>query len=193
MVSQTFIFSALIFDPDLRIFLLWSCNNFCILLAIASFRRNVQMLMGISYLGLVAQLLWIADFMSGWVGFNLSGVADYIYKEGFTYANDVSIFVHLIIPIVILVFTIKVKPQPISILYALPYIFFIYITTILFTPPIEDINCVYLACGNDQYVPYAMYLWPIYAILSTIASYAIHLFTYYGWQLSVKRNRPFPR
>lgn len=77
-VAQIFIFSALLFDPSTRSFLLWSCNNFCILLVIACYRKDIQMILGISYLGLLSQIVWLLDFGSHLLGFNLSGVTDYI-------------------------------------------------------------------------------------------------------------------
>lgn len=191
IVCELFILSALLPNPDLRIFLFWSCNNFCILLAIACFRRNMQMVMGVSYLGLVTQLFWISDFTSSWVGFNISGISDYIYEEGFTYANDVSIFVHLIIPIVILAFTFKVKPALRSLIYAFIYTIAIYVISFVFTPPIEDINCIFNGCGNGQYVPYNTYLWLFYASVSVLGSYLIHLFIYYGWRLFKDKGKLF--
>lgn len=184
VLCELFILSALLPDPDLRIFLFWSCNNFCILLAIACFRRNMQMVMGVSYLGLLTQILWIADFTSSWVGFNISGISDYIYQEGFTYANNVSIFVHLIIPIVILLFTFKFKPVLRSLLYAFVYMIAIYIFSSLLTPPVEDINCVFNGCGNGQYLPFNTYFWLFYATLSILGSYVIHLLIYYGWRFT---------
>lgn len=180
IIAQLFIFSAVINDPAITMFLLWSCNNFCILLAYACFKKDMQMLMGISYLGLVSQILWILDFGSDTLGFNLSGVADYIYLEGFTYANEVSIGVHLLVPVAILLFSFAVKPTYRSFLYALPYIVFLYIATILLTPPSEDINCIFLGCGIT-YFPYNIYLWPVYAMASTLIAYGIHLVLYYSW------------
>jgi hypothetical protein len=184
-VAQIFIISALLFDSSTRPFLLWSCNNFCILLIIACYRKDIQMIMGISYLGLVSQIVWVLDFSSHLLGFNLSGVTDYIYTEGFTYANDVSIAVHVIVPTVILMFSFRVKPKPKSLLFAIPYILFLYVATIMLTPAVEDVNCVFHACGNGAYLPYSIYLWPMYAVVSTLISFAIHYLLYYGWGRAV--------
>jgi hypothetical protein len=191
-VAQILIFSALLFDPSTRQFLLWSCNNFCILLVIACYRKDIQMIMGISYLGLLSQIVWVLDFVSHILGFNLSGVTDYIYIEGFTYANDVSIAVHIIVPTVILMFSFRVKPRLRSLLFAIPYILFLYVATLIVAPTIEDINCVFKACGNDVYLPYNIYLWPLYAFISTLISYGIHYLLYYGWGSAVVslRRRP---
>lgn len=180
VIAQIFIFSAVLNDPAITMFLFWSCNNFCILLAIACYKKDMQMIKGISYLGLVSQILWILDFGSQTLGYDLSGVADYIYLEGFTYANEVSIGVHILVPVSILLFSVAVKPTYKSLIYAFPYIVFLYLATILFTPPSEDINCVFFGCGNTTYLPYNIFLWPVYAIISTLIAYLIHLLLYYG-------------
>ncbi len=181
-VAQIFIFSAVVHDPSILIFLFWSCNNFCIFLIYACFRKDMQMIMGISYLGLVSQILWVLDFGSHILGYDISGITDYIYIEGFTYANQVSIGVHVIIPIVILIFSFRIKPTYVSLHYALPYIVFLYVTTILWTPSAEDINCVFLGCGIDRYLPYNIFLWPLYAVISIVISYGIHTLLYYSWR-----------
>jgi len=186
-VAQMFIFSALLFDPSTRLFLLWSCNNFCILLVIACFRKDIQMIMGISYLGLVSQVVWVLDFSASLFGFNLSEITEYIYTEGFTYANNVSIAVHFIIPAVIIFFSFRVKPTFRSLLYAVPYIVFLYVATRLWSPPAEDINCVFDGCGNGAYLPYEIYLWPLYALVSAVISYGIHYALYYGWGTATVR------
>lgn len=189
LVTQLFIFSALLLDPLQRPFLLWSCNNFCFLLAIACFRKDMQLVKGVSYLGLVTQILWISDFASHLIGFDLSGVTDYIRSEGFTYANDVSIVLHTVIPVAVLLFTFRTKPKFRSFVYALPYILFLYFGTLLLTPPIEDINCVFSACAIAEYIPYSIYLWPVYAAISALLSYAIHHALYFGWRYVAKAHR----
>ena len=185
VVAQLFIFSAVLHDPSIGIFLFWSCNNFCIFLMYACYKQDMQMIKGISYLGLVSQILWILDFGSHILGFDLSGITDYIYLEGFSYANGVSVGVHIIVPIAVLVFSFRTKPMYTSLLYALPYIVFLYIVTLIWTPPVEDINCVFYGCGNDQYLPYNILLWPLYAVISTLLSYGIHSLLYYGWKKTV--------
>ncbi len=183
VIAQLFILSALLFDEALRLFLLWSCNNFCILLAYACYKKNMQMLKGVSYLGLVSQIIWVADFNSHFLGFNLSGVSDYIFTEGFTYPNEVSVALHIIVPIAVLLMSFKVKPEIRSIVYASLYAIILYSVTILLGPQSEDINCVFTGCGNNQYLPYNIYVWPLYALISILLSYSIHYFLYGVWNI----------
>lgn len=181
IIAQGFIFSAAVHDPSVAKFLFWSCNNFSIFMLYACYRQDMQMLKGFSYLGLVSQLLWISDFTSHLFGFNLSGITDYIYLEGFTYANEVSIGVHMIVPLAVLIFSARFKPGYRSLVVAFSYIILIYIATILFTPPVEDINCVFNGCGNGRFVPFNIYLWPVYAILSVLIAWGIHYLVYLLW------------
>lgn len=119
------------------------------------------MIISISYLGLLSQIVWVLDFSSYLLG-SIFWATDYISIEGFTfYANDVSIAVHIIVPTVILMFSFRVKPRARSLLFAIPYILFLYIVTIMAAPTTEDINCVFKACGNDVYLLYNIYLWPL--------------------------------
>lgn len=191
--AQLFIFSALLPDPSTWSFLLWSCNNFCLLLVIACYRKDMQMIMGISYLGLVSQIIWVLDFGSSLLGYNLSGVTDYIYTEGFTYANNVSIAIHILVPVAILLFSFKAKPTPRSLLFAIPYILVLYVATVIFTPAVEDINCVYYACGNNSFLPYHIFLWPLYAVISALISYGIHSLLYYSWGRAVVSFRSWSK
>lgn len=177
-IAQGFIFSAVLFDHSLAMYLFWSCNNFCIFLVYACYKKDMQMLMGISYLGLVSQILWVLDLISHTVGYNLSGVSDYIFLEGFTYANEVSIGIHLLIPISVLIFSFRVRPNYRSLKFTIPYILLIYVTTLLFTPYFEDINCVFLGC-NNTFIPYNIYLWPLYALVSSLISLGIHVVLYF--------------
>ncbi len=188
LLAQLLVLSSLLFNPDLRIFLLWSCNNFCILLVYACFRKNMQMIKSLSYLGLVSQILWISDFVSHLLGYNLSGVADYIYIEGFTYANEVSIALHMIVPLTILIFTFRIRPELSSLKYAFAYAFVLYLLTIVWTPADEDINCIFSACSIDVYVSYNILLWPLFAVGSIFLSYVIHQVMYHIWYVVARKG-----
>ena len=188
LIAQLFIVSALMFDEALRPFLLWSCNNFCIFLAVACYFENMQMLKGISYLGLVSQLLWVADFNAHFLGFNLSGVSDYIFIEGYTYPNEVSIALHTIVPMVVLLLSFKIRPEIQSIVYASVYATILFLVTLALGPQSEDINCVFTGCGNTVYLPYTIFVWPLYAFLTILLSYGIHYGLYYFWEIA--KNSP---
>jgi len=184
---QLIVCSALLFDPETRPLLFWVCNNFCLFLAYACWRRNAQMFKGISYVGLITQMLWVSDFVSPLFGFNLSGIADYITDEGLTYANDVSIALHMCIPLIVLLFSVRIRPEKSSLVYASVYACAVYGGTLLFTPVADDVNCVFEGCRTSLGVPYSVVLWPVYASALIYAGYATHCAVYYVWQGSFRR------
>lgn len=182
LFTQAIILSSLAFNTATQVLLLWSCNNFCFFLAFACYRRDMQMLMGVSYLGLVAQMLWAADFLLQFVGINFSSISDYIFTEGFTYANDVSIGLHLIVPLLILIFSLTTKPTTRSLLYAGGYSAALYVATLLMSTSYEDVNCVYNGCNIGINFSYRIFEWPLFAAVAIGASYIIHQFLYMGWR-----------
>jgi len=170
---QVIIFVALIDDSATRPLLVWYCNNISLFLAIAFWWGDMQMVKGLSYVGILTQLLWITDFLAHLVGFDLSNTANYIFLGGLTFANDVSIVVHFTIPLIVLWYTASIRPEPRSLLNAIGLIFILFIATLLLTSASDDVNCVYLMCGQ-QHLPYRIYLWPFYSCLLSIAAYAFH-------------------
>ncbi len=189
LLTQILILSALLPHAETRTYIFWVCNNFSLLLAIACFQRNIQFVKGVSYVALLPQILWIIDFISHFFGLNVLTISDYILTEGYTYANEVSIFVHLFVPVFIIAFSVKYHPEVKSLLYAFSYILGVYLSTILLTPSSEDINCVFEACRLKTYLPYHMWLWPIYASFLILFAYVIHHVLYFGWK---KIHSPHP-
>lgn len=185
LVVQLVIVSAILFDPDTRLFLWWSCNNFCFFLAIACYLKRMQLVKGISYVGLLTQMLWGADFVSPYFGYNVSGISDYAAIGGLTYINTVSISVHMFVPLVVLAFSFRIRPGVRSLVYSVPYVFILFFTTLAFTPAAEDINCVFSGCNLSGYIPfnppYSVWLWPVYAMLAAFLGYVVHWILYYGW------------
>ncbi len=182
IVIQLIISSTVIFDPATRPYSFWLCNNFCFFLALACYLKNMQMIKGISYAGIIPQFMWITDFVASQLGFHISGITAYITSEGFTYANNISIVLHMCVPILILVLSFRTRPQPFSIIYSIPYILILYIGTRLFTPPFADVNCVFLACNLDKFFPYTILAWPLYTIALSIFGFIIHHVLFYGWK-----------
>jgi hypothetical protein len=190
LVTQLVIFTSLGLSSVTQVLLYWSCNNFSFFLAVACYRRDMQMLMGVSYLGLLAQLLWGVDFISHLLGFNLSSVSDYIFYEGFTYANDVSIGLHLVVPIVVLALSLKTKPHWQSLVYAGLYSLGLYVVTLLMTSAIDDVNCVYQGCSLGASLSYHVYEWPLYAAGLILGAFFVHMVLYRLWLRLEYRNGP---
>ncbi len=182
IVIQLIVASTVVFDPATRPYLFWLCNNFCFFLAIACYLRNMQLVKGISYAGIIPQLLWIFDFTVSLFGIHISNVTAYISSEGYTYANNISIVLHMSVPIVILAFSFRMRPQLRSVLYSIPYILVLFALTYVYTPPAEDVNCLFEACHLDRFLPYTIMAWPFYTIALSFFGYVIHHVVYYTWK-----------
>lgn len=181
LAVQLLILSSLLFKPESRPLLLWLCNNFCIFLAYACFTKNMQMIKGVSYLGLIPQAFWMADFISPVFGFNVSSITDYIAEDGLTYTNTVSIALHMIVPLAVLLLSFRTYPKAVSLLYAGLYASFLFGATLLFGMRSEDINCVKHACDISAYIPYHIWLWPAYAFIVGALAYGVHHLLYAFW------------
>lgn len=174
---QIIVVSALFTDSATRPLLFWYCNCASFFFAIAFFGNNFQLVKGISYVGILTQLLWIADFLSQMVGLDVSDTADYIFEEGLTFQNDVSILIHFAIPLIALMYSAHRRPELRSVGYAFVFACGLYFATIAGTQPIDDINCVYFACTayTDQRI---ILLWPLLIALSIGGGYLLHLLLY---------------
>lgn len=180
ILMQGMLLGALMREDSTRLLLFWYCNNISFFFAIAFWEKKLQIVKGLSYVGILTQLLWISDFLSHLVGFDLSNTANYVFIEGFTFANDVSVMVHFGVPIVALLYTVRVRPEPYSLFYSMLYIGGLYVATIAGTAPLDDINCVYNACSQYPF-PYHAILWPLYLVLLSLGGFALHEGLYRLW------------
>lgn len=172
-VLQIVILYALLGEEWSRSLVFWYCNNIPLFFAVAFYERNMQLAKGLSYVGLLPQLLWAADFLGHLFGFDLANTANYVFVAGFTFSNDVSVFVHMTVPFVVLALTLRTRPQPYSLLYSLMYIIGLWVASIAGTNIVDDVNCVWNACSS-YFFPYHVLLWPLYAIALSLAGYAVH-------------------
>ena len=148
------------------------------------------MLKGVSYLGLIPQALWMADFVSPFFGFNVYSITDYIALDGLTYTNSVSIVLHMIVPPAVLLLSLSTYPKLQSILYAASYAAFLFVVTLLFGMKSEDINCVKHACDTFSNITYRMWLWPVYAFIVGALAYGVHRLLYsFRWKVLPKVRR----
>jgi len=185
---QLFILYALLGEEWSRPLIFWYCNNIPLFFAIAFYEGNAQLAKGLSYVGLLPQLLWTIDFLGHLVGFDLSNTANYIFVEGFTFANDVSVIAHMTVPFLILALTLRERPRPYSLLYSIVFIIGLWAATIAGTSFVDDVNCVWNACSSYLF-PYHVLLWPLYMIALSLAAYAIHDGLYLLYRRYARKNQ----
>ncbi|MEK7063717.1 MAG: hypothetical protein AAB955_03450 [Patescibacteria group bacterium] len=174
VVLQVLVVFAFLNPPREYLFL-WYCNHVLILFAFAILTRNAQMVKGLSYVGMLTQLYWILDFTFNVLGLRLSGATDFVFTEGFAFSTVVTVIVHLVTPLVALLFTIRIRPQPISLVYAWVYAAGLYTVTLLFAQPALDVNCVFSGCNPTGFGGlWDLYLWPAALIVLTSIAFALH-------------------
>ncbi len=172
-IMQALVLSALMQTQPARALLFWYCNNVSFFFAIAFWDGNLQMVKGLSYVGILPQLLWLSDFLSHLVGFDLSNTANYIFIEGLTFSSGVSVFIHFGIPLVALVYTARVRPAPRSLYYSALFAGGLYIATVAGTSPADDMNCVFNACTHGTF-PYHVIFWPLYMAVLVLGAFGLH-------------------
>ncbi len=177
MLLQVFIVAALMNEMATKNYIFWYCNNIAFFIAIALYEGNMQAVKGLSYVGFLPQLLWIADFIAHMFGSDLSNTANYIFVSGFTFSNDVAVIIHFSIPLVAYFYTLRVRPAPYSLFYSMLYIVGLYVVTLAGTAPIDDMNCVFNACADTSF-PYHVILWPLYMMILTLGAFALHEYGY---------------
>ena len=181
-IIQLLVMLAFVREITLWPLLFWYCNNVSFFYALAFYQRNLQLVKGLNYVGLLPQLLWVSDFLSHLFGFDLSNTADYVFVQGLTFSNEVTVFLHLTVPFVALAYTLTTRPRPYSLLYSLVYIIALYAATLAGTAPADDMNCVFNACSQFPFQLHVL-LWPLYMLILSIGGYAIHegLYRLYVW------------
>jgi hypothetical protein len=170
---QALVTLALMRDLSTWYLMLWYCNNVSLFIAIAFFTHNLQLAKGLAYVGLLPQLLWVSDFVGHYLGFDLSNTSNYILVEGFTFPNEVSVLSHMTMPFLALAYTLRERPRPVSLLYAAIYIMALYIATMIFTQPVDDVNCVFGACSGETGLLH-LALWPLYVLMLSSAAMVVH-------------------
>lgn len=161
--------------PERQYLFFWYCNNVLVLLAIAFYYNNIQLVKGLSYVGVLTQLYWLLDFVFNLLGFHLSGTTDFVFTESHLLSTIATVIVHVVSPLAVLALTARVMPRPVSLLYAWGYTVALFVVTLFFTTPGRDINCVFSACSPTAwYGWWDPYLWPVALLGMTVIAYGLH-------------------
>ena len=150
------------------------CNHVLILLSIGFYLRNIKIINAIICVGLIPQFMWLIDFFSSLLGFNLFGYSNYIFGQSLL-MGTITFLIH-ISTFISLAFTLNdEKIHKKSLIYASSYVVLIYFLTLLFTPIENDINCIYSACNISWlYFDYYTYFWiPLMILIIIVPTYLL--------------------
>ncbi len=129
-----------------QILFFYYCDNIALFLAVSFYLKNIELIKALISCGLVLQVIYLLDLLSILVrDEELTGTTIYLFGQD-PFLLIVTLIMHFGTAFVALLFTYKEKNRPISLFYAFLYLCFLYFTTIWFTPPEYDMNCIYNAC-----------------------------------------------
>mgnify|MGYP000126720072 CR=1 FL=1 len=146
LIVQTLVFIRNEILND-HILFFYYCDHIALFLSIAFFIRNIPLIKALISTGLILQLIYLIDLISYYIfGVEITGTTKYLISYDI-FSMIVTLLMHLGTVFVALFYVYKEENKRISLFYALLYLIFLYTTTIIFTHPSYDMNCIFNACG----------------------------------------------
>ena len=148
----------------------WFCNHALLLFAIGFFTKNNDLIKGLINVGLLAQLVWSIDFLSRILfEIHVFNITNYIFESPSSLWTLLTITIHLFATTLSLYITRNIKPTNKTLLYSILYTIILYISTIIFTLPQNNINWSYEIGGVIGYSsPLYTLFWPFIVIIIII-------------------------
>jgi hypothetical protein len=164
--------------------ILWHCNFAAIVLSMAIFFKNVALVNAVLITAIIAQSIWIFDFILELFGLGLGRTAQlFTQSSALTFLISVSLH-EILIPIAFFV-TYAWGFEKKSLVYAqLIFICLLLPITYVVTQPLANVNCMFFPCDlhylkNYQLIsshphyltPYYMFQQVVFWMLATSISY----------------------
>lgn len=173
LILQGFIVTVLLESAQTVPWLVWYCNHVSLLYALAFWARERNIIKGIMSVGLVVQVAWIIDFFAHLLGFNLFNLTNYMFEGAMSATKAVALLAHMAVPAVIFVWTYKIPQRLISLFYSGIYIAVLWVVTLSFTSPDQNVNCVFSPCSDLMSSWNYVYLWPMYLAILAVATHIL--------------------
>lgn len=160
---------------------IWFCNHTPLFFAIAFFLKKKEIVKSLINVGFLAQFLWTFDFLSRLLfGFHIFGFTTYVFESGEGFFILIPILIHIFATNIALYFTFKSKNPPIILFYSLIYLLFLYGTSLAFSDPNLNLNCVHQICGAVDKTPdWYTAFWPLITFfLVVIPTYLLQIVLY---------------
>jgi hypothetical protein len=139
----------------------WFCDFAPAFFALAFFMKNNQMIKGLINIGFITQ---VAALIGGSIflltGLDLFGFGN-ILNNMKIFQVGVFLFVHAYSTSLALFSTYKTEIKPLSLIYSLAFLSFMFISSTLFTPFASNINYVFYLPTLSNFIPFYSYLWII--------------------------------
>ncbi len=149
--------------------LFWFCNHTPLLLALSFYFKKPQLIKSLLNVGFLFQFFWTIDFFSK-ILFNkyIFGTTEYLFAEPYGWMVIIPILSHIVMMNLVLITTIKIKPQFTNLFYSTIYILFLFAFTVNFTPVDVNINCVHKVCNLGYTFQGYTYFWPLFTFFLII-------------------------
>lgn len=160
------------------VYFFWFCDFVPIILAVAFFLRNDQLIKGVVCIGLFPQILYIFSFIIRLffgVSF-LEGIDSLFGYNVFIIASSVVLHSATVIAFF---FTYKIKPNKFSLAYSFGILVSIYLIMISFTVPSDSINYVFIL-SNYFGIDALSLLWAPLTFLGVVLP--TYLFQYFAYE-----------
>jgi hypothetical protein len=150
------------------IYFFWFCDFAPILFAILFFFRKPQYVKALINFGLIPQVIFLINFFYiFFLGKDLFNLFPNFFELNSLYLLNT--FVLHLTTFIALLFTFKIKPQKSTFYYSLVLLVGIYLMSLIFTSPTDNIN--YVNSGVDLLkfsIPHYTLLWPFLVFLLLI-------------------------
>jgi hypothetical protein len=152
------------------------CDHICVVLALCFVFGWVDFIKALINVGLIVQIFWVVNVLVRFFfGFFLFGVRIFIFESSNYFSIVLSLLIHFSSLIVAFLFVRKKRTNFVSVLYAELYFLILYVLTLFFTNPINDVNCVFSACGLSffQFDFFYFFYLPIVFVLVVFPSFLL--------------------
>lgn len=149
----------------------WFCDFAPILLSIAFFMGNKDIVKSIINFGLIPQIIFLIDFIYA-LNMDTSPIGIITHLSKFTTLSILSTGLIHLTTVTALLLTLRHRPNKKTLLYSIALMFIIYLVTLTFTPANGYINFVYstgkLFNSFNFTIPNIVWFWPIITFLFII-------------------------
>lgn len=167
----------------------WFCDFAPLFFAIAFYYKNDQLAKGIINVGLLAQIVSVAGFFIFIIfGTNIAGMATAFVHT--LLQGSMFLLLHLTVPIA-LFFQRKKEPTGKSLVYSLIILLLLFLISIIFTSPLDNMNNIYSSTIIIGFTPpYYTPLWIFWTFIAVIVpTYYIQKAVYILTTHKSKRGR----
>lgn len=169
----------------------WFCDHAPLILAIAFFTKNKDLIKSIVNFGFIVQFIWVIDFLSKLIlDKSALGVTNYMFTGELGFLVLIPLLIHSLSVNVAFIHTYKIKPTTKVLVYSAIYIISIFALSLAFTPTERNVNCIHEICGLKQYT-FQGYtsLWPILVFIIIILPTQGIQWLVYKWDKKRKKKK----